>query len=40
MKIFNNEEDFVDVYPFIPYQFNLLQKYLQVFEFMGRQENI
>lgn len=26
MKIFNNEEDFVDVYPFIPYQFNLLQK--------------
>lgn len=26
MKTFNNEEDFVDVYPFIPYQFNLLQK--------------
>ncbi|MBE7105492.1 BREX system P-loop protein BrxC [Bacillus cereus] len=26
MKTFNNEEVFVDVYPFIPYQFNLLQK--------------
>ncbi|HDX9577015.1 TPA: BREX system P-loop protein BrxC [Bacillus pseudomycoides] len=26
MKTFNNEEDFADVYPFIPYQFHLLQK--------------
>lgn len=25
MKIYKSEEDFVDVYPFIPYQFNLLQ---------------
>lgn len=25
MKIYDNEETFVDVYPFIPYQFNLLQ---------------
>ena len=25
MKIYKSKEDFVDVYPFIPYQFNLLQ---------------
>lgn len=25
MKIYNNENDFAEVYPFIPYQFNLLQ---------------
>ncbi|OLS37724.1 BREX system P-loop protein BrxC [Bacillus sp. MRMR6] len=26
MKSFSSEEDFVEVYPFIPYQFNLLQR--------------
>lgn len=26
MKTYSSEEDFVDVYPFVPYQFNLLQK--------------
>ena len=26
MKTFTSEEDFVDIYPFVPYQFNLLQK--------------
>jgi len=26
MKIFKNKEDFSDTYPFVPYQFNLLQK--------------
>jgi hypothetical protein len=26
MKTFTNEDDFVDVYPFVPYQFQLLQK--------------
>jgi len=26
MKNFTSQEDFVDVYPFVPYQFNLLQK--------------
>lgn len=26
MKKFANQEDFIDVYPFVPYQFNLLQK--------------
>lgn len=26
MKKFTSEQDFIDVYPFIPYQFNLLQK--------------
>lgn len=26
MKKFTSEKDFIDVYPFIPYQFNLLQK--------------
>ncbi|MFJ5762759.1 BREX system P-loop protein BrxC [Neobacillus sp. NPDC093182] len=25
MKMFKNEDDFVDIYPFTPYQFNLLQ---------------
>jgi hypothetical protein len=26
MKVFKNKEDFSDTYPFLPYQFNLLQK--------------
>ena len=26
MKLFEDEKDFADVYPFVPYQFNLLQK--------------
>jgi KAP family P-loop domain len=26
IKVYKNEEDFVNVYPFIPYQFNLVQK--------------
>jgi hypothetical protein len=26
MKTYSSEEDFVDIYPFVPYQFNLLQK--------------
>jgi len=26
MKTYTSEEDFIDIYPFVPYQFNLLQK--------------
>ena len=26
MKRYSSEQDFVDVYPFVPYQFNLLQR--------------
>ena len=35
MKFYNDSEDFIDVYPFIPFQFNLVQKVFESIRKMG-----
>ena len=35
MKFYRDEKDFIDVYPFIPFQFNLVQKVFEKIRLMG-----